>query len=162
MITLNRSTLATPLGDLVAEWDDAALHALNFADSQPTRSAREVLFADVAAPAWLRDPLHAYWEGHVCALQAIPCSTRGTAFQESVWILLRRIPAGETRSYGELAAQIGRPTASRAVGAANGANPISLVVPCHRVIGAHGALTGYAHGLARKQWLLDHERTHVA
>lgn len=162
MITLNRSTLATPLGDLVAVWDVAALHALNFADSEPSRTVRDITFADVAAPAWLRDPLRDYWEGNVRSLHAIPCSTRGTAFQESVWIILRHIPAGETRSYGELAAQIGRPTASRAVGAANGANPISLVVPCHRVIGAHGALTGYAHGLARKQWLLDHERTHVA
>src|SRR5579859_827445 len=87
-----------------------------------------------------------------------PLDFRGTAFQVSVWRALTRIPYGETRSYSEIALVVQRPTAIRAVGAANGANPIPIVVPCHRVIGADGSLTGFASGLARKQWLLDHER----
>ncbi|MBK8447280.1 MAG: methylated-DNA--[protein]-cysteine S-methyltransferase [Micropruina sp.] len=82
----------------------------------------------------------------------------GTAFQRTVWAALREIPYGRTESYGALAARIGQPTASRAVGLANGRNPIAIVVPCHRVIGASGTLTGYAGGLDRKRWLLDHER----
>ena len=82
----------------------------------------------------------------------------GTPFQQRVWSALREIPFGDTASYGELAARIGQPTASRAVGLANGRNPIAIVVPCHRVIGAAGGLIGYAGGLDRKRWLLDHER----
>ncbi len=82
----------------------------------------------------------------------------GTPFQMRVWALLRGIEFGQTRSYGDLATDLGNPNASRAVGAANGRNPLSIVVPCHRVIGANGALTGYAGGEARKRWLLDHER----
>lgn len=88
----------------------------------------------------------------------VPLAPRGTGFQARVWEQLARIPFGETRSYGELARALGRPSASRAVGAANGKNPISIVVPCHRVIAASGALTGYAGGVAAKRWLLDHER----
>ncbi len=87
----------------------------------------------------------------------LPLGPRGTGFQALVWRALTRIPYGETRSYGELARSIGRPAASRAVGAANGRNPISIIVPCHRVIASNGALTGYAGGLAAKRWLLDHE-----
>lgn len=87
----------------------------------------------------------------------LPLAPRGTAFQQLVWRSLLAIPFGETRSYGELARAIGRPSASRAVGAANGKNPISIIVPCHRVVGASGHLTGYAGGLAAKQWLLAHE-----
>jgi methylated-DNA-[protein]-cysteine S-methyltransferase len=88
----------------------------------------------------------------------LPLDPQGTAFQKQVWQRLRQIPFGETLSYGELAAMMGKPTASRAVGAANGRNPISIVVPCHRVIAANGMLTGYAGGLDRKQWLLQHEQ----
>lgn len=87
----------------------------------------------------------------------IPLAPRGTGFQRLVWAALEQIPFGETRSYGELAAGLGRPSASRAVGAANGKNPISILVPCHRVIAGSGALTGYAGGLAAKRWLLAHE-----
>ncbi|MNL71486.1 Methylated-DNA--protein-cysteine methyltransferase [compost metagenome] len=87
----------------------------------------------------------------------LPVMTAGTEFQRSVWQQLRQIPCGEIITYGELAKRIGRPTASRAVGMANGSNPISIVVPCHRVIGSQGALTGYAGGVQRKQWLLKHE-----
>jgi methylated-DNA-[protein]-cysteine S-methyltransferase len=88
----------------------------------------------------------------------LPLAPHGTEFQQRVWRALRAITYGETRTYGELALSLGRPSAARAVGAANGKNPLSIVVPCHRVIGATGALTGYAGGMAAKQWLLDHER----
>jgi len=91
----------------------------------------------------------------------LPVAPRGSEFQELVWRALVEIPFGETRSYGQLARSIGQPTASRAVGAANGRNPIAIIVPCHRVIGATGALTGYAGGMAAKRWLLDHERRFV-
>ncbi|MCB1636104.1 MAG: methylated-DNA--[protein]-cysteine S-methyltransferase, partial [Xanthomonadales bacterium] len=96
------------------------------------------------------------------ALDALPVRTAGTAFQREVWSALRQIPRGETRSYAQLATTIGRPSAVRAVAAANGANPISLIVPCHRVIGSDGSLTGYAGGLARKGWLLRHEAATAA
>ncbi len=160
MTTLYRSTLATPLGDLVVVWDATALHALYF-DGVDDTALRDTAIPEAPAPDWLRAPLDAYWQGDMHSLHAIPCAASGTPFQEAVWQLLRTIPAGETQSYGALAARLGKPTASRAVGAANGANPISLVVPCHRVIGANGALTGYAQGIERKQWLLAHERTHA-
>lgn len=106
----------------------------------------------------LSHALDAYFSGEPAAIDRIHVATNGTSFQRRVWAGLRQIPAGETRSYGQLAAMIGAPpTAVRAVGLANGANPIGVVVPCHRVIGANGALTGYAGGLARKRWLLTHE-----
>jgi methylated-DNA-[protein]-cysteine S-methyltransferase len=103
--------------------------------------------------AWFRGALRTF---------DLPLRPRGTPFQRAVWQELRRIPYGTTRTYGDVAAALGNPTASRAVGAANGRNPISIIVPCHRVIGATGALTGYAGGLARKRWLLDHERAVLA
>ncbi|MBL8299493.1 MAG: methylated-DNA--[protein]-cysteine S-methyltransferase [Rhodanobacteraceae bacterium] len=89
------------------------------------------------------------------------CDAQGTPFQHEVWNALRTIPVGETLSYGELASRIGRPNASRAVGAANGANPLPIIVPCHRVIGSNGSLTGFGGGLPTKRWLLDHERRHA-
>ena len=117
-------------------------------------------------PSWQEDPtpfgaavdqLDAYFAGRRRAFD-LPLAPVGTAFQLTVWEALRTIPYGETRSYGQLAAQIGRPRASRAVGAANGSNPLSVVVPCHRVIGADGTLTGFGGGLPRKKWLLAMER----
>ncbi len=101
--------------------------------------------------------LQAYFEGDFAAIAGLPTAARGTDFQCEVWEALRSIPIGTTTSYGALAAQIGRPKAMRAVGLANGANPISIVVPCHRVIGADSSLTGYGGGLERKRWLLAHE-----
>ncbi|MBA3820425.1 MAG: methylated-DNA--[protein]-cysteine S-methyltransferase [Deltaproteobacteria bacterium] len=92
----------------------------------------------------------------------LPLEPRGTAFQRLVWGALGEIPYGTLRSYGDLARRLGRPSASRAVGAANGKNPLSILVPCHRVVGANGSLTGYAGGVAAKSWLLDHERRHAA
>jgi methylated-DNA-[protein]-cysteine S-methyltransferase len=114
------------------------------------------------APSAAREALEAYFEGQVAAIESVRTLARGTAFQLLVWSALREIPAGSTLSYGALAAKIGRPAAVRAVGAANGANPIPVVVPCHRVIGADSSLTGFGGGLERKRWLLAHERVHAS
>jgi methylated-DNA-[protein]-cysteine S-methyltransferase len=105
----------------------------------------------------VRRSLEAYLDGDLHAIDRIPVRADGTPFQRQVWAALRAIPAGTTVSYGTLAARIGRPSATRAVGMANNANPTGVVVPCHRVIGADGSLTGYGGGLARKRWLLEHE-----
>jgi methylated-DNA-[protein]-cysteine S-methyltransferase len=109
-------------------------------------------------PGGVTAQLKRYFAGDLSVIETIPVKTGGTPFQQDVWRALRDIPCGETMSYGELARQIGRPAAVRAVGAANGANPVSVVVPCHRVIGSNGSLTGYGGGIERKQWLLHHER----
>lgn len=101
--------------------------------------------------------LKAYFEGDIDAITGASTATNGTAFQRKVWDALRAIPAGRPISYGVLAARIGKPKAVRAVGLANGANPIAIFVPCHRVIGADNSLTGYGGGLDRKRWLLQHE-----
>ena len=106
--------------------------------------------------ATVRDQLRAYFAGELLEFE-LPLRMKGTEFQRLVWKELTNIPFGTTISYAEQARRIGRPGAARAVGAANGRNPISIVVPCHRVIGANGTLTGYGGGLDRKQWLLDHE-----
>jgi len=103
------------------------------------------------------DRLAAFYAGDIAAIDEIPVESAGTPFQRKVWSALRKIPAGRTWSYSRLARRIGRPEAVRAVGFANGSNPISVVVPCHRVIGADGSLTGYGGGLSRKEWLLRHE-----
>jgi len=117
-----------------------------------------VAIAPGPAPTGTRRALADYFAGAVDALGAVSRRIAGTPFQRAVWQALPDIPAGETESYGALAARLGVPKAVRAVGAANGANPISLVLPCHRVIGADGSLTGYGGGLERKRWLLVHEQ----
>jgi methylated-DNA-[protein]-cysteine S-methyltransferase len=106
------------------------------------------------------DALAAYFRGDLAAIDQLAVKTGGTGFQREVWVALRTIPCGTTISYAQLAKQIGRPAAMRAVGLANGANPIGVVVPCHRVIGANGKLTGYGGGIERKAWLLRHEAQH--
>lgn len=113
-------------------------------------------------PFGLREAFAAYFAGEVDRLDSLPVVFTGTPFQNKVWQALRTIPAGETLSYGGLAKRLGDPKATRAVGLANGANPIALVVPCHRVIGSDGSLTGYGGGLDRKKWLLAHEAQHAA
>lgn len=113
------------------------------------------------APSKAALALAKYFAGELFAIDDVVTHTNGTVFQRDVWAALRRIPAGETLSYGALAAKIGRPAAVRAVGLANGSNPIPVVVPCHRVIGANASLTGFGGGLERKRWLLDHEQTHI-
>lgn len=164
-LTLNRATLATPIGQLLLVTDaDGSIHAIDWQDYE----ARMLqLFArhhpgapalrHAPAPASIRHALDAYFSGDTRAIDALPVATFGTEFQRAVWSVLRRIPVGTTCSYGQLARRLGRPSAVRAVGLCNGQNPIGLVVPCHRVIGASGALTGYAGGLLRKRWLLEHE-----
>jgi methylated-DNA-[protein]-cysteine S-methyltransferase len=108
-------------------------------------------------PNGLTNAIDSYFGGELTAIDALPVQTGGTSFQREVWCALRKIPCGTTISYAKLAERIGRPTAVRAVGLANGANPVSIVVPCHRVIGSNGSLTGYGGGIDRKRWLLDHE-----
>ncbi|MGH6915322.1 MAG: methylated-DNA--[protein]-cysteine S-methyltransferase [Geminicoccales bacterium] len=108
-------------------------------------------------PAGLATRVRAYFAGEVDAFEGVAVRAGGTPFQREVWAALREIPPGETTTYGQLAARLGKPGASRAVGLANGANPVAIAVPCHRVIGADGTLTGYGGGLERKRWLLQHE-----
>ena len=156
------------MGDIRLVSDaDGGLRALDF-DGHDDRMQRllrlhygEVDLAPGPAPVAVTRALSAYFDGDLSALDAVPTTTGGTDFQRSVWAALRDIPPGETMGYGQLAARIGRPSASRAVGAANGANPVAIIVPCHRVIGASGSLTGFGGGLARKAWLLEHERRHA-
>jgi len=108
-------------------------------------------------PQGFSSQIRAYLAGDIDCINGIPVSTGGTVFQQRVWSALRAIPPGTVLTYGELAAKLGKPTAYRAVGMTNALNPIAIVVPCHRLVGANGALTGYAGGLERKQWLLQHE-----
>jgi methylated-DNA-[protein]-cysteine S-methyltransferase len=108
-------------------------------------------------PNPLTEALSRYFAGELEAIRALSVQTAGTAFQREVWRTLRDIPCGTTVSYAQLAHRIGRPAAVRAVGLANGSNPVAVVVPCHRVIGADGSLTGYGGGIERKRWLLEHE-----
>jgi methylated-DNA-[protein]-cysteine S-methyltransferase len=112
---------------------------------------------DADDPNGASSAVRAYLAGDMAALDRVAVDTGGTPFQERVWAELRRIPPGTTITYGELAHRVGQPTASRAVGHANSLNPVAIVVPCHRVIGADATLTGYAGGLDRKRWLLQHE-----
>ena len=111
-------------------------------------------------PAGMTHALGRYFEGNVSVMDRLPVQMRGTPFQREVWSALRTIPCGTTTSYRQLAEQIGRSAAVRAVGMANGSNPVGIVVPCHRVIGANGSMTGYGGGIHRKLWLLEHERQH--
>ena len=157
----------SPLGTILLACDDQdRLRALDF-DDQEARMRRllRLHYGEGAydllagrAPGGLRTRLDAYFCGELGALDAIAVRTGGTAFQRRVWAALRGIPPGTTMTYSRLGAAIGQPSASRAVGLANGANPVGIVVPCHRVIGADGSLTGYAGGVERKRWLLVHER----
>lgn len=115
-----------------------------------------------AVPQAVAGAVAAYFKGDLAAIDRIDVRLHGTAFQNLAWAALRRIPPGAPASYGEQARRIGRPGAARAVGHANGSNPFGLILPCHRLLGADGALTGYAGGLERKAWLLDHEARHAA
>jgi len=134
------------------DFEDRMLRLLRHGGAAPVLAQRAA-----AAPSAARLAIEAYFSGQLDAIDALPTMAAGTGFQQQVWAALRRIPAGRTVSYGALAASIGRPAAMRAVGMANGANPIPIVVPCHRVIGADGTLTGFGGGLERKRWLLAHE-----
>ena len=119
--------------------------------------ADAVALVTTPSPSPARREIEEYLAGNLTAIDELPIKTGGTDFQRTVWAALRKIPAGQTITYGTLAVRIGRSNAVRAVGLANGANPIGVVVPCHRVTGADGSLTGYGNGLDRKRWLLEHE-----
>ena len=155
--------LATPLGRLAVVVDAQGRLCLTGWTEDHDRMARHLGAYDraprVKNPGGVTARLQAYFEeGDASALDEIPVFTNGTAFQQQVWGALREIPYGETWSYAQLAVRIGRPSAVRAVGLANGANPVGIVIPCHRVIGSDGSLTGYGGGIERKEWLLAHER----
>ncbi|MEJ2818299.1 MULTISPECIES: methylated-DNA--[protein]-cysteine S-methyltransferase [unclassified Caulobacter] len=161
---LTLSVLSTPIGEIDVVADaEGRLRVLEFHD-QPERLARALRLhhrgqtvETGAAPAAVRDGLAAYFAGELEALRTVPWTIGGTDFQHRMWRALVEIPPGETTTYAGLAQRLGRPSAMRAVGAANGANPIAVVVPCHRVIGTGGSLTGYGGGVERKRWLLEHE-----
>jgi methylated-DNA-[protein]-cysteine S-methyltransferase len=158
------TTCDSPVGPLVILSTDQGVCALRPAEMKPKRAGRTTATA-TATPTAIApgDPhdaralLGAYFSGDIEALDALAVDLHGTAFELRVWRALRQIPAGTTESYGALAKRLGRPTAARAVGAANGRNPVMLAVPCHRVIGASGALTGFAAGIERKRFLLAFE-----
>jgi methylated-DNA-[protein]-cysteine S-methyltransferase len=153
----------SPIGTIVLVVDDKQLCSLDYADYEPRmmkllrRRYGEVHLEQASNPYGFSKRISDYLVGDYACLDAIPVSTGGTAFQQEVWRALRSIPVGKTLTYAELAAQVGRPMAYRAVGATNALNPVAIVLPCHRVIGASSALTGYAGGLERKRWLLQHE-----
>lgn len=139
----------------VLDWETHAERMQRLIERQYGKG--KVTLKDGPGPKAVVDKLKAYIAGDVAAIADVPTETGGTPFQRQVWRALRDIPVGQVWSYGQLAAHIGKPAAVRAVGLANGSNPVGVVVPCHRVIGANGALTGYGGGLDRKRWLLKHE-----
>jgi methylated-DNA-[protein]-cysteine S-methyltransferase len=163
MTKLWTDTIDSPIGQITIVVDKDLLCALDFADYQArmmtllAQRYQSIELTPQHNPAGITARLQAYLFGDLTNLTEIPVLMGGTAFQQQVWSKLSEIPIGETWTYGELAKSIDKPTASRAVGMANSLNPIAIVVPCHRVIGAKGKLTGYAGGIDRKQWLLNHE-----
>jgi len=158
-MTLSTKTIASPVGDLTLVASDKGIVAILWENDSPGRVRLGAVEEDAEHPVLraAEDQLREYFAGSRTRFE-LPLDFRGTAFQKSVWTELLAIPFGETRSYGEIATKLGRPSASRAVGAANGRNPISIVAPCHRVIGSTGKLTGFAGGLEAKAYLLGLEK----
>jgi methylated-DNA-[protein]-cysteine S-methyltransferase len=158
---LSHTVVESPVGEITLVAAGGALAALHLSEQRHLPPAasfgerRGSILPDV------REQLTAYFEGELTDFD-VELALLGTPFQVEVWSQLRRIPYASTASYGEIAGRVGRPGASRAVGLANGRNPIAIIVPCHRVIGADGSLTGYGGGLERKRWLLDHEASVAA
>jgi methylated-DNA-[protein]-cysteine S-methyltransferase len=160
----------TPIGRfaIVAD-EDGWLRASGFTDQHARMERQLQIYSEkpgfslslASNPSGLTAAVERYFSGELAAIDGLPIATDGTPFQSAVWHALRKIPCGETWSYAELARHIGNPTAVRAVGLANGSNPIGLIVPCHRVIGSDGSLTGYGGGVERKRWLLAHERSGI-
>jgi len=155
------------LGEILLVSDGEQLCALDYADyeNRMTRLLKrhypDFQLREVRDPQGFSSVIHAYFAGDIACINGIPVDTGGTAFQQQVWSALRTIPPGTALTYGELATQLGKPTAYRAVGMTNALNPIAIVVPCHRLVGANGTLTGYAGGLERKRWLLQHEGVRI-
>ncbi|MCS2147356.1 methylated-DNA--[protein]-cysteine S-methyltransferase [Scandinavium manionii] len=166
MLRLLEDKIATPLGPLwilcdeqfhlrAVEWEEHSERMVQLLDIHyRAEGYQRVASTD---PNGLSSKMKAYFDGDLSIIDTLSSATAGTPFQREVWQALRSIPCGHVMHYGELAEQLGRPGAARAVGAANGSNPVSIVVPCHRVIGRNGTLTGYAGGVQRKEWLLRHE-----
>ncbi|QCZ37527.1 methylated-DNA--[protein]-cysteine S-methyltransferase [Enterobacter cloacae] len=166
MLRLLEDKIATPLGPLwviadeqfhlrAVEWEEHSDRMEELLNIHYRAQGFERISA--TNPGGLSDKLAAYFEGDLSIINDLPTATAGTPFQREVWQALRDIPCGQVMHYGQLAEQLGRAGAARAVGAANGSNPVSIVVPCHRVIGRNGTMTGYAGGVQRKEWLLRHE-----
>jgi methylated-DNA-[protein]-cysteine S-methyltransferase len=163
---LIREEIETPVGGMtMISGSDGVLRMLEFhyrkAYWQPLAARRFKGAAFIEKQSGHRQTLERYFDGDIAALDDIETDGGGTDFRRAVWSRLRAIPPGTTTSYGAVARDIGKPSAMRAVGHANGANPIAIVVPCHRVIGSDGSLTGYGGGLPQKLWLLDHEARHT-
>lgn len=166
--SLRLDRLETPIGIALLVTDDGGvLRALDWEDYEARMrqllrlQCGDVELMEARAPVAMKRALSAYFKGDLARLGEIAWRVAGTPFQRKVWSALPQIPAGSTLSYGALAAKLGAPRAMRAVGHANGANPISVVVPCHRLIGADGSLVKYGGGLERKRWLLRHEGVEV-
>lgn len=166
LLTLLVDRLDTPIGEMLIVADhEGYLRAIDWAEHETKMhrllsvqyGPQRIEFDAAPRAHGASSAIAEYFAGQLTAIDDLPVRTAGTPFQHAVWDALRSIPCGATLSYAALAAKIGRPAAVRAVGAANGANPVSVVVPCHRVIGANGSLTGYGGGMHRKSWLLDHE-----
>jgi len=157
-MSVRTAVIDTPLGLLEVAWSEKGLHRMEFARAAASsrNSSNESAAQEFRATSFGM-ALERYFAGEIDALTDIPVVVEGTAFQRKVWAALRQIPGGHTESYASLAARIGHPGAARAVGSANSKNPVGIVVPCHRVIGAKRQIAGYAGGIERKQWLLDHE-----
>jgi methylated-DNA-[protein]-cysteine S-methyltransferase len=166
MLRLLEDKITTPLGPLwilcdeqfhlrAVEWEEHSDRMVQLLDLHYRAEGYERV--SVSNPDGLSTKMKAYFEGDLSIINALPSATAGTPFQREVWQALRAIPCGQVMHYGQLAELLGRPGAARAVGAANGSNPVSVVVPCHRVIGRNGTMTGYAGGVQRKEWLLRHE-----
>jgi methylated-DNA-[protein]-cysteine S-methyltransferase len=166
MIRCWQRFVETPVGTMWLVADEHALRVAVFADGHEATPAGlddlvggpcAIVEGTCEALDRAADALADFWAGDVAALDTVPVAPHGTKFQHAVWDVLRTIPHGKTLTYGEVARRIDRPSASRAVGAANHVNPIALFIPCHRVIGSGGRLVGYGGGLDRKQRLLEHE-----
>ncbi len=166
MLTLLQDKIDTPLGPLwvicdeqfnlrAVEWDQHRDRMEQLLDIHYRHEGYKRV--DARDPGGLSAKLQQYFDGDLAIIDTLPTATAGTPFQRQVWQALRTIPCGQVMHYGQLAEVLGRPGAARAVGAANGSNPVSIVVPCHRVIGRNGTMTGYAGGVQRKEWLLRHE-----
>ena len=174
MVTLTGATLRSPLGELLLVAANGELCALEYADYQPRCHAylsryfgAEEGLRHSALPTTVEftpiiERLQAYFAGDLIALDKIPTAVRGTDFCHKIWRELRTIPPGQIVSYGALATRLDQPGAARSVGGAVGRNPIAILIPCHRVVGSTGSLTGYAGGLGRKTWLLSHEKHKIS
>ena len=163
MIKLQLSHVPSPIGELLLVSQRDALGALDYADCEQRmltllkRRYGAFCLTKDGGYSQYKAQLQSYFAGSYAALDTIPIAPRGTPFQQRVWNALRSLPSGTVMTYSELATNLGNPQGARAVGLANALNPIAIVIPCHRLVGANGSLTGYAGGLERKRWLLKHE-----